>query len=291
MENRGYEDDSRYPKDSKCIQSSVPHLNFPEIEGHIYEDIVIRMEKQQLPTHQSIFKNHLNMKTAWLSNDHEKSFQRNLTLPLRRDRSGLTQDDAIRYSVRIPSNDRNSQFSCENLETSETSVADTLSDKPMKRRRKKDCKHCKMKSNEEAKINDNTYDDSRTILEPIFTLPDGRLPNFSNPIDVHNNNTGYCVNPCTVFSISNNNINGTCSNGTCTNYDKKTIEYDKNDIDPRLGLIEEDRALLTPQKHRNGMKVNSIYSPDQWRIKETPVFIGDFNEPFQVSLIYSFIIQ
>ncbi|XP_044011875.1 putative uncharacterized protein DDB_G0282499 isoform X2 [Aphidius gifuensis] len=312
MENRGYEDDNKHPNDHHLLhhnqyiqQQQQEPINSSDIEGHIYEDIVTNIDKK-LPdnynNNKSIFNNNIiNMnshQSSWLTDNNEQIFHRNLTLPLRRDRSGLINNE-MRYSVRIPTNDNNNnnlQYSCENFETSETnSVADSSSEKPTRRRRKRDCKHCKMKANDDTIKQSNqqlSFDESRTIIEPIFTLPSNiRIPNFNNSIgnlqninNNNNNNNDCCINSCSIFTIANNNINNNNNiNGACQNinYDKKIINYDKNDVDPRLGLIEEDKALLTPhQKHRNGMKVNSIYSPEQWRVKDTSVFIGDFNQQF-----------
>ncbi|XP_063993162.1 uncharacterized protein LOC135170911 isoform X1 [Diachasmimorpha longicaudata] len=260
MENRGYEEDSLNLEDHQHTpqEQEVDVERSETPDTHVYEDIIVGMEKQ-VP---SVFDNRLEMSCT--TDDSQRTFQRNLTLPLRRN-SAFNKEEITRYSVRVTSTEKN-PVSRENKQSDDSLME--ISEKP-RRRRKKDCKHCKMKASEEARTQ-RYVERNATVLEPIFTIPDGRLPGFA----VAGQN-GCCVNTCTVFAIANGQVGGICGGGF---YDRKLLNYDKAEGEPRLVTLEEDRALLTPPKHRTGMKVNSIYSQDQWRVKDPGGFVGEFKE-------------
>lgn len=275
MENRGYEEDSLNIEDHRrTAQEQEVQVDVTEPpDTHVYEDIIVEGEKQV----QSVFDNHLEMNCgAWIPpDDLHLKFQRNLTLPLRKN-SAFNKEELTRYSVRVTSTEKN-PISRENKQSDDSLME--MGEKP-RRRRKKDCKHCKMKANEETKIMPQRYVDK--TVEPIFTLPEGRLPSFRIP-----GQNGCCVNSCTVFAIaSNGQVGGICGGGF---YDSKSVNYERSEVEPRLMTLEENSALLTPPSgiHRTGMKVNSIYQ-DQWRVKNPGGFIGDFKEQqsFQVRAIY-----
>ena len=240
--------------------------------------------------------------------DSFNSFHRNLTLPLRRAnplRNSAT--NVISCSVRVTSKERTQtdpvirNFDCTNDDslryTSEPIQEVQSEQRPTRRRRKKDCKHCKNKTNSgpssstEVPVNvgckEKFHDEnkflsqeqngkSRLGIEPIFSLPDGRLPNFCTlrcEKMLGRTSSAYC--------ISNN---ATVDNNSG---DSKCVNYDNNDIKARLGQIQvcKGNALpVTLPENRNGMKVNSIYAQEHWNTKDAPIFLTDFNEqsPFQV---------
>ncbi|XP_011302822.1 uncharacterized protein [Fopius arisanus] len=253
MENRGYEDDSLNLEDQHIHQQQEVTIKVSETpDTHVYEDIIIGMDSPN----KSVFDNRLEMSCT-----SQGVLQRNLTLPLRRN-SELNKDEITRYSVRVTSTERNPMPRESKL--SDDSLMD-MSEKP-RRRRKKDCKHCKMKANEEAKSNryvDSGRNPTANSIQPIFTIPDGRLPGFGIPTSQNS----CCVNSCAVFAIGNGGF-----------YDRKVMSYDKNEVEPRLTTLGEDRALITPPKHRTGMKVNSIYSQDQWKAKDHGGIVAEFKD-------------
>lgn len=260
------------------------------------------------------------------------NFHRNLTLPLKRTIGCENGDYENRYSVRVTNRER-TRFT-RNNENNDSSYDLTATahernffhrhqeeeededdlprpinhvvDKPGRRRRKKDCKHCKSKANanslfrdefsvpENPKnplesslifsspsqlINSNFGDNdhekkTRLGLQPIFPINhqksmDFHSPDFSSRVPDSKTNS--------IFSISNN-INSVTGS-------PKPLNYDKNETELRLTPIElnDDRALITPMKNRNGMKVNSIYSQEHWRAKDSSIFVTDVKEQtFQV---------
>ncbi|XP_051164706.1 uncharacterized protein LOC127283717 isoform X2 [Leptopilina boulardi] len=240
-----------------------------------------------------------------IDHDSLNSFHRNLTLPLRRTNPLTKDENLISSSVRVTSRERIRAGT--SLHNNDSSIIDEnyrYSSGPInidvhndqrnhgRRRRKKDCKHCKNRTNSgfstsssiEVPVdvscsNERFYDDNNDfrleteksilgIIEPIFTMPEGRLPSFCN-------NSRCEKQLSSVYCISNN-VN--CSAVGSGNV--KTLNYDKNDIEARLAHVEgcEDKALITPPKNRAGMKVNSIYAQEHWHTKDVPIFLTDAKE-------------
>ena len=248
-----------------------------------------------------------------IEQDSLNSFHRNLTLPLRRANPLRDSvENVISSSVRVTSRERIRAGSavCENGSTIDENSKYTSGPIPevhseqrhAKRRRKKDCKHCKNRTNSEfsstsevpvdVPCSERLYEEnefrveqrngkSRLGIEPIFSLPEGRLPSFCNSRCEKTGRTS------SVYCISNNvNVSGNVGAGQGN---VKTLNYDKNDIEARLAHVEvcEDKALITPPKNsRAGMKVNSIYAQEHWHTKDAPIFLTDIKEqsPFQVRL-------
>ena len=264
--------------------------------------------------------------------ENSSNFHRNLTLPLRRPGGAIDNgENSSRFSVRVTNRERARCLADDNnsalYESSIGSVRRTgdgvessrgtslAIDKPGRRRRKKDCKHCKSKANGNISVADQlervTKHDSTTFpldrlsdrvqasanneiigrdeklrrlcIEPIFALPNGNLPSF------HSQGPGECSPVAlsegrtnTIFSISNN------TNGASPTNIPILLNYDKNDTDVRLVHVElpDERAFVTPKKNRLEMKVNSIYSQDLWHSKDVPIFVSDVKDqsPFQVSV-------
>ncbi|XP_046596186.1 uncharacterized protein LOC107227048 isoform X1 [Neodiprion lecontei] len=176
--------------------------------------------------------------------------QRTLTMPLKRLPEGRNRD--VSRSVRVTGSEKEPEVG-----------------RARHRRKKKDCKRCKSRGTE-SKLAAST--------EPILALPVGRLPNFQPA-------TG---SPQTVFAPTNNSAIWHLN-------PIKSLNYDKNEIQDRLGGHVESshdhtdfKALInTPQKNRATMKVNSIYSQDQWAAKEAPIFFTDVKEHEHFQRAYS----
>lgn len=320
-------------------------------EAHVYEDIVVSSLEDSIsidqphcfPTNaannnnlyegtlrrsQNGSRNHRNARTVTSITGFKdpSNFDRNLTLPTRRSSTDVgVEESTTRFSVRVTNRERSRCLANKTdsylYESSvgSTRVSDELTEttnfvigKPGRRRRKKDCKHCKSKANGGSmreQLSDHTTEDltshdapfpvdlaDRTRasankdviergekmvhgLEPTFSIPDGILPNFETQCGGHGTQLQDGQSK-PIFSISNNANDFSSANGP------KPLNYDKNDTDVRPVPVEhmDDRALITPEKNRAGMKVNSIYSQDHWHSKEVTIFITDVKEqnPFQV---------
>ncbi|XP_003699331.1 uncharacterized protein LOC100882646 isoform X2 [Megachile rotundata] len=218
MENQAFEEEAR-----------VEETYNPRIEetsdNHVYEDILPGTE---VPTDLSK-----------VSDEVPSAFRRNLTLPFRR--AVGPEPVATSSSVRV--NRRRNE-----AEESDDVQAEC---RPNRRRRKKDCKHCRNKANDDREKN-----------RPYTTELNGRrLDNLS---DVPEDAT---VEGSNVFTISEKVQN-----------ESKLIEYEKNN-----GQDVGSKDDGAEKKTRAGMRVNSIYSQDRWYAKETPIFFTDVKEqaPFQ----------
>ncbi|XP_015601678.1 uncharacterized protein LOC107270833 isoform X2 [Cephus cinctus] len=225
------------------------------------------------------------------------SFHRNLTLPLRKSRPNektVTSSACVisREKTKVRSVQEGPPEGRDNFEVE----CVPNSGRHSRRRRKKDCKHCKNKINsnhvEDVKRHEDvidgcanrlhedlnpgviTKDNERPNIEPIFSLPNGRLPSFVTSRHVKTD-----PKTSTVFSISNN-VNNANSMAF------KQLNYDKNDIEARLTRYEvDDKIAVKGKKNRGGMKINSIYSQEHWSAKDTPIFLTESKEqeqsPFQ----------
>lgn len=250
-----------------------------------------------------------------IERDSLNAFHRNLTLPLRRvNPLRDSVESVISSSVRVTSRERiragpaiceNGPAIDEHSKYTSGPIAEVHSEqRHAKRRRKKDCKHCKNRTSSgfssasevpvDVPCSERLYEEnefgveqerngkSRLGIEPIFHLPEGRLPSFCSARCEKTGRTG------SVYCISNNvNVSGNVQGNGQGNV--KTLNYDKNDIEARLAHVEvcEDKALITPPKNsRAGMKVNSIYAQEHWHTKDAPIFLTDVKEqsPFQVRL-------
>ncbi|XP_012285000.1 uncharacterized protein LOC105702198 isoform X2 [Orussus abietinus] len=253
-------------------------------------------------------------------------FHRTLTLPLQRSRDVGLADQSARASMRVTNQERlgrsaacgpavpvpagasDAPLAADRSRSAELQDGDpSAALRQSRRRKKKDCKHCK------NKMNANYVEDARRArftsvqegcdsrlgddvplrndakgpsqahpvqsMQPLFVLPNGRLPDFAAAaVRTPMPKCSVANNANSVFSVSNN-VNSTHRASA------KALNYNKNDIEARLANVEvcEDKALITPEKNRGGMKVNSIYSQEHWSLKEAPIFITDLKEqgPFQ----------
>ncbi|XP_043283979.1 uncharacterized protein [Venturia canescens] len=310
-----------------------------EPEAHVYEDIGLSPDTREEDTPEmERMKNceiedrnarNLSSLEADCNGEKKKNFHRNLTLPLKRTIGCENSDYDNRYSVRVTNRER-TRFTRKNEKNDSvhdsSGVTDEkhyfhrhqeedededelprainhVVDKPGRRRRKKDCKHCKSKANaislfredfsgpENPKnplesspvfsspsqlINSNyfineTPEKTRLGIQPIFPSNHQKLPAFHSP-DFSPRLSDPRKN--SIFSISNN-VNSSLITGS-----PKPLNYDKNETELRLTPVElnDDRALITPMKNRNGMKVNSIYSQEHWRAKDSSIFVTDVKE-------------
>lgn len=294
-------------------------------DSHIYEDITssspfhrsppsaLVKDQQFLPNSSSSSSRLPNYySNSEIDQESLNSFHRNLTLPLRRNNPLKDSfENVISSSVRVTSRERiraGTSTIDENYRYSSGPIAEVHDPRHQgRRRRKKDCKHCKNRTNftsstievpVDVPCNERYYEDNNRSMdeksmlgiEPIFTLPDGRLPSFCTSGACNSSSSGgSCCCCCggnnnsrcektlsSVYCISNN-VN--CSSAGSGNV--KTLNYDKNDIEARLAHVEgcEDKALITPPKNRAGMKVNSIYAQEHWHTKDAPpIFLTDAKE-------------
>lgn len=287
-------------------------------DSHIYEDITSSASTAN-PSCSSPLRRHPNDEELFwpqaqnrlpnyysnseVDQDSLNSFHRNLTLPLRRTNPLKDSvENVISSSVRVTSRERiragtsfrnGAPTIDENYRYSSGPIPEIHSDQRHRRRRKKDCKHCKNRTNSgfsssieipvDVPCDERYYEDndfrseernhkSMLGIEPIFTLPEGRLPSFCSSRCEKTLSSVYCIS---------NNVNCSAGSGNV-----KTLNYDKNDIEARLAHVEacEDKALITPPKNRAGMKLNSIYAQEHWHTKDAPIFLTDAKEQssFQV---------
>ncbi|XP_076671131.1 uncharacterized protein LOC143370216 isoform X2 [Andrena cerasifolii] len=292
-------------------------LSVSNSDGHVYEDILPGVEEvstlsnasfvQDLArSSASVLQRHLDVvdyvsrePTAKSPEQAEVStFRRNLTLPFRSS-AGLDASATSCSSVRVTSREKNScpEEDADDAEAAARNDARTPLDdafapregqvraqsgcRPNRRRRKKDCKHCRSKAaasaneeHQEAALGNNQQ--PRSILDPCnLGMLTARSP---GGMAERKELAGPGTDP-TVFTISEN-VGG--SPGSTL----KLIEYERNDAGP-IRETNDGKALITPEKNRAGMRVNSIYSQDRWYAKEAPIFSTDVKEHGTFQRAYS----
>lgn len=329
MENQAFEEEqqSRIEEETifpRRISSPARAFRSPAIEsldgsasspdGHVYEDILPNAEEASKPS--SLSFGYVSREASNESSEPEgaSSLRRNLTLPLRR---GIGRDStAASSSVRVTSREKSvwqeedaeaaaedtrrplDAFSREPKSQAQPASLQTEC-RPNRRRRKKDCKHCRNKATaslaakdarlcedgdkeSEAVLTKNRNNEKQTlyilssndpqiILDPCHLRMLGTRSPGVGAEELEGGN-----DPPTVFTVSEK-IAASPSNTL------KLIEYRRKE---NVRAIEhEDKALITPEKNRAGMRVNSIYSQDRWYAKEASMFFTDVKEhgTFQVS--------
>ncbi|XP_026669251.1 uncharacterized protein LOC108624914 isoform X2 [Ceratina calcarata] len=279
MENQGFEEES-HPRSPDSVFSF--HSN---PDGHVYEDILPAVE--QLPKrcqnsrgssaiHAARPLNAIDyVSESAVTKSVEEAvgdFRRNLTLPLRR---GSGHDPfTASSSVRL-TNRKSVDGNAEDVVDDGLSFRATSAEcKPTRRRKKKDCKHCRSKlvGNVEQNVegedetvlrNDqSTFDDPRTVLHPR---------NFATRSAIGNSETPATGND-SILTISEKIAGSPAST-------MKLIDRQRNGSVSRLNSTEAKES----SEKRAGMRVNSIYSQDRWYTKEPAIFAVDVKEhsPFQ----------
>lgn len=303
MENQGFEEEQQ----SREISDT-----------HVYEDILPGAE--DISTHApSRLSNENRAQRYFVSGDRGTStrsldrreeiagvFERNSTLPFRRS-AGLDPSTGTSSSVRVTNRKRNNGCREDTDVAWNTFVDDALSSRarstalqtdsrrPNRRRRKKDCKHCRSKvaafidgeqrqvgerENETVvrKNRDNEQqqrlqvsNDPQTILDPCnFTMLPACSPNA-------NELTGN--DSSSVFTISEKIGKGSPINlierkDGCTNLANSAV------------INEDNNALIRSEKSRLSLRVNSIYSQERWYTKGASIFCTDVKQhgTFQVGV-------
>ncbi|XP_043595099.1 uncharacterized protein LOC122573145 [Bombus pyrosoma] len=301
-------------------------------DGHVYEDILPGVENPSKHSGVMIgqdqaLRRPLNAieyvcKSATTrSLDREEiagTFRRNLTLPFRRG-TGLDSSlgsCSIRETTgkRIDGRREDTEVATWNADIvaftddafSSRAQSITLQSecRPSKKRRKKDCKHCRSKA--AASINDQHHqvddkesetilrknrnneqqqrlqisgsNDSQTILDPRnFTMlpvcyPNRKPDEFAMP----------ATNSPSVFTISEK-VGGSPTSTV------KLIRNERSGCANLVDLAEinEDNALIGSGKNRPGMRVNSIYSQDRWYAKGASMLFTDAKEHGSFQRAYS----
>ncbi|XP_053981866.1 uncharacterized protein LOC128878060 isoform X2 [Hylaeus volcanicus] len=316
MENQGFEEEPRiedpgYPRlrQSPTQESQTYAIRPARIDifsslsnpdGHVYEDILPAVEDVSKTSHPSTRESPRSTSTERVTYEETpvrkdvSVFRRNLTLPFRH--GGL--DTSTSSSVRVTSREKN--VCREDTEANEDALTHEISARsqsiecrPNRRRRKKDCKHCRSKaaaSNTPHEMDDREQKDTvlrknrdneqqqgqlstdspRTILEDY---------NFGNQGSPKEEFPRKGNNPMTVYTISEN-VGGDENTG-------KLIEYERSPGQVIEANNKEDKALIASEKIKAGMRVNSIYSQDRWYAKEGPIFFTDVKEHGSFQRAYS----
>lgn len=314
MENQGFEEERQQPKEEEASLRELPRdsrpFSFDSSDGHVYEDIL-----PNCPPGAPIDQDASREEPSQFDTDREETtvvattFRRNLTLPLRRG-TDLDLSNVRSFSVRLTSRSRIEEDA--ELAARESGLPfQAECNRPNKRRRKKDCKHCRNKAvafnNDQQRqlVRDGENDavlrrnrdneqqqqrlqivssgsnDAQAILDPrdFTALMAARLPNTRT-----NEKSGVPRGDSpSVFSISEKiagstpaKLSGSERNGRANLV--HSAEINENDV------------LIESEKTRPSMRVNSIYSQDRWYTKEPPIFFTDVKEhgSFQVTILTIF---
>ncbi|XP_076222662.1 uncharacterized protein LOC116428254 isoform X2 [Nomia melanderi] len=355
MENQGFEEEQQqqpgiqsqsFPRIDFVSHASASHVP----DGHVYEDILPGVEQvsrilscpkqpQTLnPDHHNPPENpedrvpRLSPRPSKIRStadqEAESRFRRNLTLPFRRS-SGLDPPCAS-SSVRVTSREKKTGWREDNAETAESvsvdkerevSVQTQAESRPNRRRRKKDCKHCRSKAvasyDRDCEIDENEEEavlkrnrDNRRQFQVIANDPRSKAVASSyerdREIDENEEETVLKRNrdnrrqfqviasdPRSILDPCDLGILRTCSpalgdtrmgsDALCVFTISEKVAGSQGD--QKYIEYEGDRTekSVLSQKGRAGMRVNSIYSQDRW-YKEAPIFCTDSKDgSFQIS--------
>nr|XP_034176707.1 uncharacterized protein LOC117602595 isoform X1 [Osmia lignaria]XP_034176708.1 uncharacterized protein LOC117602595 isoform X1 [Osmia lignaria] len=302
MENQAFEEEQQprleetaNPRSFSFRSSS--RLEETDTDNHVYEDILPGIEEistssdvEDLRSKTSVQRSFDIVDYASREDETEISgaFRRNHTLPFRR---GVGLDSlATSSSVRLTNRRRNACTQEAEVGPGNTVLVDDafgqlttlqIECKPNRRRRKKDCKHCRNKAAS------STNDENDTVLRknrdnqqssyaveskaPLTILDPSHLSDIPAVSSVKRmDEVNGCNNLSSVFSISEK-VAGS-----------KLIEYERNNGHRNLVKPTEMKGndvVSSEKKTRTGMRVNSIYSQDRWYAKETSnIFFTDVKE-------------
>ncbi|XP_076635138.1 uncharacterized protein LOC143348586 isoform X2 [Colletes latitarsis] len=325
MENQGFEEEHQskpevaaFSRQSSPAQESQTRPFQPSrfdlrsplsnSDGHVYEDVLPAVE-EVLPksatrpsTRDPQRSSASSAQRSFDVVDREEEvlpvFRRNLTLPFR---NGGLDPSTAGSSVRVTNRERN-KVCREDAEVDEdVSIggrAQSSECRPNRRRRKKDCKHCRSKAAASANVRgqheiDDKEQEETTVLRKNKDNDQQRVADsprtiFDEPCDFGTLGSGQgggefpLKGNCApmVYTISANVGEGE---------NKATlIEYERNPGQAIEANSKEDKALIATEKSRAGMRVNSIYSQDRWYAnKEAPEFFTDAKEHGSFQRAYS----
>lgn len=188
-----------------------------------------------------------------------------------------------------------SSSSRENEDSSRDHASAQSDRKPNRRRKKKDCKHCRSKlagvgscekldesvGGEDAILKENGSD-RKTLDVPNFLFRESLLRPQNIKIYPAINRTslrdiGAKRSGSAAFPMSENRLHLTERFLMNAGNDKVLNEIVENNQNKILGM----------SKNGTDMRINSIYSQDRWCGKESPIFYTDVKDqnPFQVSYV------
>ncbi|KAK1124671.1 hypothetical protein K0M31_006042 [Melipona bicolor] len=306
MENQGFEGERQQPEGEETFLRKPPHdsrpFSFDSSDGHVYEDILPGAEYLTNCPGAPIGQDAREEPSSQFNTNREETtvaattftFRRNLTLPFRRG-TDLDQSTGRSSSVRLASRSRIEEEG--RLEEDAELAArenglpiafQAECNKPNKRRRKKDCKHCRSKANAVAFNNDQQRQIDRdgendTVLRRNRDNERQRLQIVSSGSNDARAIIESGVPPSdspSVFSISEKiagfpaKLSGSERIGRA-NLLVHSAEINENDV------------LIESEKTRPSMRVNSIYSQDRWYTKESPIFFTDVKEHGSFQRAYS----
>lgn len=301
MENQGFEEEQQ----SREISNADTHVYEDILPGT--EDTPSRLSNENRAQRSLVSERGRGTSTRSLDRREEIAgvFERNSTLPFRRS-AGLDPSTATSSSVCVTNRKRNNGCREDTDVAWNTFVDDALSSRarstalhtdsrrPNRRRRKKDCKHCRSKvaafidgeqrqvgerENETVlrKNRDNEQqqrlqvsNDPQTILDPRnFTM----LPACS-PNELTGNDSS------SVFTISEK-----IGDGSPVNLIERN-EGCANLANPAV-INGDNNALIRSEKSRLSLRVNSIYSQERWYAKGASIFCTDVKQhgTFQVGVL------
>ncbi|XP_011505652.1 PREDICTED: uncharacterized protein LOC105368347 [Ceratosolen solmsi marchali] len=317
MENRAYEDEANKSAHHHHHHHHHPHQQLKQTHNHLQHSQLdefsfdrVQMsdathqqqmrQNQQLiqPRHTPdchVYEDIVAPYSLSLDPSNPGGFHRNLTLPLRRTSQSCEsiEGNPTSSSVRVTNKERTRGSVIDRL-TRDDRYRDSGRDdsssteRPARRRRKKDCRHCRTKAFErgieEAKRRDElaVYEERSAELRAIFGLPDLSLCRLGPG----------CLSAGVVYAIGCNATD--CSNGLVSGDGEPTTV-------PRFAHVQDgaldDKALITPPGTKGGgggggggraagMKVNSIYAQEHWHAKDSRIFLNDpkdqnCDSPFQ----------
>ncbi|XP_018060264.1 PREDICTED: uncharacterized protein LOC108695044 isoform X1 [Atta colombica] len=219
-------------------------------------------------------------------NDAEKVFEKS------RELSSLSEDISENVSLSLQANEDSSQ---------DASVTQ-FDRRPNRRRRKKDCKHCRSKLADVSSCEklDELIDSKDTILKENGNNHRDRHPDtstflFRESLLRPQNIKVYPI----VSRTSLRDIGAKRSSSAAFPASEYGVHRTENaarfllnmENDKMLGQVVESaqNKILGVSGNGTDMRINSIYSQDRWYNKESQIFYTDVKDqnPFQVSRAYS----
>lgn len=304
MENQGYEKDHSRVKDSDSdLARTSTHP-----EGHVYEDISTTTDIPDSSERISFLDESRNNDCrsaesagqAWINeSSNDKSYQQNSTLSSPTISTNHDSANSTSQTVFRTNEDENSENSCgkscdhpaasppEDVPTGSVSSQkneDLLRDNILmqsdrkRRRRKKDCKHCRSKlagANSCEKLDESNKDAILRENENNHREKDSSGFLFRESLLRPQNIKIYPM----MDRMSLREISAKSSSNA--------FFVTETNSGPRS---TENEFLMNAENNRNkllgtDMRINSIYSQDRWQGKESPIFYTDIKDqnPFQVS--------
>ncbi|CAK9815367.1 Sortilin-related receptor [Anthophora plagiata] len=331
MENQGFEEEQQQQlSHHKSCPDSPPGLELrskgsaSNADGHVYEDILPAGEDtsilsngpssldsqgsktnsfHQQPFHVAdrISRDAATPGSLARVDEVPASFTRNLTLPFRRGIGfdSSTTSSSVRVTSRKNVNGYQEDLVVDDVFSTPRIPSSVLQNecRPVRRRKKKDCKHCRSKA-ASIDIREQEITDVETVLRKnrdneqrqqrlTSNSSDPRnflvLPTCSPIRKVDESTMMLANNPSPVFT-SSAKVGGSPASTF------KFMESERNDGRANLvnsTKINEDNGLTVAEKNRADMRVNSIYSQDRWYAKDASIFFTDVKEHGSFQRAYS----